>query len=74
MENTDKRRRFLVNLLYWAAILAIVYLCFRFLLKLLMPFVIALLVAWLLRPLSRFYKKKLPRLSTALTVATVLVF
>ena len=76
MENTDKRRRFLVNLLYWAAILALVYLCFRFLLKLLMPFVIALLVAWILRPLCRLYRRKTNRdqIYTALVVATVLLF
>ena len=76
MEEITKRRRFLINLLYWAAILAIVYLCFRYLLKLLMPFVIALLVAWILRPLCRLYKRrdKSLRLYTALVVATVLLF
>lgn len=76
MEKTSKRRSFLINLLYWVAILAIVYLCFRYLLKLLMPFVIALLVAWILRPVCRWYRKKDPRgrLYTALVVATVLLF
>ncbi len=76
MDEITKRRRFLINLLYWAAILAIVYLCFRYLLKLLMPFVIALLVAWILRPLCRLYKRrdKSLRLYTALVVATVLLF
>lgn len=76
MDTVSKRRRFLINLLYWAAILAIVYLCFRYLLKLLMPFVIAMLVAWLLRPICRWYRKKNLRgqLYTALVVATVLLF
>ena len=76
METVSKRRRFLINLLYWAAILAIVYLCFRYLLKLLMPFVIALLVAWLLRPICRWYRSKNFRgqVYTALVVATVLLF
>ena len=76
METVSKRRRFLINLLYWAAILAIVYLCFRYLLKLLMPFVIALLVAWLLRPICRWYRSKSFRgqVYTALVVATVLLF
>ncbi len=76
MDEITKRGRFLINLLYWAAILAIVYLCFRYLLKLLMPFVIALLVAWILRPLCRLYKRrdKSLRLYTALVVATVLLF
>ena len=76
MDTVNKRRRFLINLLYWVAILAIVYLCFRYLLKLLMPFVIALLVAWLLRPICRYYRKKKLRgqVYTALVVATVLLF
>ena len=74
MDKSAKRRRFIINVAYWAIIAAIAYLILRYLLNLLLPFVIALLVAWLLRPLCRFYKKKLPRLSTALTVATVLVF
>ena len=76
MDTVSKRRRFLINLLYWVALLAIVYLCFRYLLKLLMPFVIALLVAWLLRPICRWYRKKNlnGQLYTALVVATVLLF
>ena len=74
LDKSAKRRRFIINVAYWAIIAAIAYLILRYLLNLLLPFVIALLVAWLLRPLCRFYKKKLPRLSTALTVATVLVF
>ncbi|MBR5702318.1 MAG: sporulation integral membrane protein YtvI [Oscillospiraceae bacterium] len=76
MDTVSKRRRFLINLLYWVALLAIVYLCFRYLLKLLMPFVIALLVAWLLRPVCRWYRKKNlnGQLYTALVVATVLLF
>ena len=76
MDKVTKRRRFLTNLLYWAAILAIVYLCFRYLLKLLMPFVIALLVAWVLRPVCRRYRKRFGsgQITTALVVATVLLF
>ena len=76
MDTVNKRRRFLINLLYWVALLAIVYLCFRYLLKLLMPFVLALLVAWLLRPVCRWYRKRNlhGQLYTALVVATVLLF
>ena len=76
MEKTSKRRRFLIDLLYWAAILAIVWLCFRYLFKLLMPFVIALLVAWLLRPVCRRYRARFGsgQIYTALVVATVLLF
>ncbi len=75
METMDKRRKFIVNIAYWAIIAGIAYLILRYLLNLLLPFVIALLVSWVLRPLSRLYRRKLPRkLASALTVATVLVF
>ena len=74
--NSGKRRRFIINVLYWAIIVAIVYLIFRYLLNLLMPFVIAFLVAWVLRPLCKLYKRKLKhaRAASALTVATVGAF
>ena len=74
METTDKRRKFIVNVAYWAIIAGITYLIFRYLLNLLLPFVIALLVAWLLRPLSRLYRKRAPKVAKALIVLTVLVF
>ena len=67
MDKTAKRRQFIINVAYWAIIAAIAYLILRYLLNLLLPFVIALLVSWLLRPLSRFYRKKLPgKLAAAL--------
>ena len=74
METTDKRRKFIINVAYWAIIAGIAYLIMRYLLNLLLPFVIALLVAWLLRPLSRFYRQRLPRVASALIVLTVLLF
>ncbi len=77
MNNTGKRRRFIINVAYWVIIAAIAYFFFRYLLNLLLPFVIALLVSWLLRPLGKLYRRKLPhhgKLVTALTVATVLIF
>ncbi len=74
LEITDKRRRFIVNVAYWAIIAGIAYLILRYLLNLLLPFVIALLVAWILRPLSRLYRKRAPRVASALIVLTVLLF
>ncbi len=77
MEETTKRRKFIINVAYWAIILAICYLIFRYLLDLLLPFIIALVVSWLLRAPSKWYRKKLPhqtKLATALTVATVILF
>ena len=74
METTDKRRKFIINVAYWAIIAGITYLIFRYLLNLLLPFVIALLVAWLLRPLSRLYRQRAPRVASALIIVTVLLF
>ena len=74
METTDKRRKFIINVVYWAIIAGITYLIFRYLLNLLLPFVIALLVAWLLRPLSRLYRKRAPKVASALIIVTVLLF
>jgi len=74
LEKTDKRRTFIVNVAYWAIIAGITYLIFRYLLNLLLPFVIALLVAWLLRPLGRLYRQRAPKLASALIVVTVLLF
>ena len=74
METTDKRRKFIINVVYWAVIAGITYLIFRYLLNLLLPFVIALLVAWLLRPLSRLYRQRAPKIASALIILTVLLF
>ncbi len=74
METTDKRRRFIINVAYWAVIAGIAYLIFRYLLNLLLPFVIALLVAWLLRPLGRLYRQRAPKLASGLIILTVLLF
>ncbi len=74
METVDKRRKFIINVAYWAVIAGIAYLVFRYLLNLLLPFVIALLVAWILRPLSRLYRQRAPKVASALIVVTVLLF
>lgn len=73
----EKRKQFIINTIYWAIILVIVYLVFKYLVNLVMPFVIALLVAWILRPLARFFKKKLKKrqqLAILLSIAAVILF
>ena len=54
--DTDSRRTrrvdFLVNTAFWAVIFAIVYFVFKYLLRLLMPFFLALVFAALVRPIS----------------------
>lgn len=70
----EKRRQFIINFLYYAIILGIVVLLARYALGVLMPFLIALVVALLLKPAVAFLhdKVKLPRGVTA--IALVVVF
>lgn len=49
----QKKRQFLVNTAFWAVILALVFLLFRYLINLLLPFFLALLFASVSRPIAR---------------------
>jgi sporulation integral membrane protein YtvI len=53
-----KRRRFLINLLYWAAILALVYGVLNYVIGWLLPLLIGLVIARLLNPPIRFLARK----------------
>ena len=48
----DPRVVFLIDVAYWAVIVAIIFLVFKYLVQLLMPFFLALVFAALVRPLS----------------------
>lgn len=50
----QRKRQFLVNIAFWAVILALVFLLFRYLINLLMPFFLALVFAAVSRPMARF--------------------
>lgn len=74
MDQRTKRKTFLINLAYWAVILALVYLVFRYLIHLLMPFVIALVVAWIMRPWFKFLRKRLnSRIAALITAVSVVL-
>ena len=53
-----KRRRFILNAVYFALILALVYVLTRYALPLLWPFLLAYLFAWLLHPIARFLTRR----------------
>lgn len=57
--NTEKQRRFLISLLYYAAIVLGIWLAARYLLTPLMPFIIGFLIACLLHRPSAFIARKL---------------
>ena len=51
-ETSGGKVRFLVNVAYWTVIIAIIYIVFRYLLRLLMPFFLALVFASVVRPIA----------------------
>lgn len=53
-QRTEEQKAFLLRILYWVVILAIVYVVFKYLLNLVMPFFIATVFAALVRPISRW--------------------
>ena len=57
--NMKGRRNFLVNIAFWAVIVALVYLIFKYLIHLIMPFFLALIFAALMRPVVRLLVEKL---------------
>ena len=61
METDGRRTRrvdFLVNTAFWAVIVAMVYFVFKYLLRLLMPFFLALVFAALVRPISHYLSRE----------------
>ena len=54
---TDARTSFLIGAAWWAVIAAIAYLVFKYLSRLLMPFVLALALAALARPLAKLLSR-----------------
>ncbi len=63
LEKTERRRRAVINFLYWGMILLFAFCSVKYILPVLMPFVIAYMVAWMLnKPVGWLNKKtKIPR-------------
>lgn len=55
----NRKKRFVINALYFAVIFAIIFVCYRFLVGYLLPFVIAFLLVFLLRKPSVLLSEKL---------------
>jgi len=54
----EGRKRFLINVLFWATVVALIYVIFKYLLPFLMPFFLAALIAIFTRPLARIISRK----------------
>ncbi len=58
MAETNKRKRVITNIIYWALIFAVIYVVFKYLIGLIWPFFLAFIFSWLLRPMIRFMTGK----------------
>ncbi len=70
----EKRKTFIVNFLYFASILAVAYVLLRFGLPLLMPFVIAFMIAYCLKRPIRFLSAKLKLPRKLIAILLVILF
>lgn len=55
----NRKKRFIINALYFAVIFAIIFICYRFLIGYFLPFIIAFLLVFLLRKPSIMLSQKL---------------
>ena len=54
MNTLDRRKKFIINTIYWAIVLGLVFLVTRYLLRLIWPFFLAFIFAWCLKPAVRW--------------------
>ena len=71
---TEARRKFIINFLYWVILLGLAYICFKYALPLLMPFFLAFICSTMLRPLIKFLNKKCRLGLNLASVITLLLF
>lgn len=72
--NTEKRRAFIINFMYFAIILLIIFVIIKFGLSMLTPFVVAFLIAYFLKGPIRFLSKKLHINRKVTAIVLVLLF
>lgn len=58
IDKVQRRRAFIINTVYWAVILALVYLCLKYVAVWVMPFLIGFLIAYALKPIVEFLHRK----------------
>jgi sporulation integral membrane protein YtvI len=69
----EKRKNFIINIIYFVLIIAIVYIVIKYVLGLVMPFIIGFIVALLLKPIINFVSAKLHVHKKAVAVALILL-
>ncbi len=70
----EKRKNFIINIIYFALIITIVYIVIKYVLGLVMPFIIGFIVALLLRPVINFASENLHVHTKAVAVTLILLF
>ncbi|MGB4658886.1 MAG: hypothetical protein WBI07_06895, partial [Mobilitalea sp.] len=67
MEAVEKRREFIINITYFTIIAIITYISIKYLLVLLLPFIIGFTIAFIMRPIVNGFSKKthMPKKITA---------
>ncbi len=73
-DSVEKKRRFIINVVYFALIVVLVYFVFKYILAALAPFVLAFLIASILRPAVRFIKNKMKFKLRIASTAVVILF
>lgn len=74
MPYTERRRKFIIGFAYIAVILLIVYLVFKYLLGILMPFIVGFFIAALLEPVSKCLSKRFSLSRKFVSCLMVLLF
>ena len=74
MSSFQKKERFIVNLIFYGLIGALLFVGAKYLLPVLMPFLLALVVTLLLQPLIRLVAKNAPKFKRAVALLLCAVF
>lgn len=74
MISLEKQKAFIIRVLYIALLLALVYVGIKFLLPLLMPFVIGIIIAVVFRPLIDLIHKKIHIKRAFVSIAVLILF
>lgn len=72
--STEKMRRFIIKVAYFALILGIIYVIFKYAINIILPFVIAFIVAMIAKPIITFFVKKLKFPRSIASIITVVLF
>lgn len=73
-DSVEKKRRFIINVVYFALIALMIYFAFKYVMAALTPFVLAFIIAAILRPAVRFIKNEMKFKARIASTAVVILF